>query len=176
MSDPRFPEALPTDSEDVSWALSTGQACWARGDQADAVRWVKRASDSAADAGDDDRAFALARAAAELKQAAGIGATVAPPAAPPAATPPSPRGEEATPIPTPPQPRKSGTIPPFGSTPAPARGHAGSVSTPRPPGVLPRPTTQRPSSPVPRAPEELRATRSVSAPATPDVHDRITLV
>lgn len=165
MSDPSFPAALPTDNEDVSWALSTGQACWARGDKADAVKWVKRASDSAADAGDDDRAFALARVAADLKQAAGIGSTVAPPAAPPppapAATPappavatPIPASAASTPIP-------SGTATPI---PAPAPTKPSTVSPPPPArgsGTQPVPPT-RPAAAVPMP----RATPTTSRPAT----------
>lgn len=79
-----FPEPNDSDAEEVSWALSTGQAMWKRGDHAEAIKWIKRASDSAADSGDDDRAFTLARAAAELKAATGA-MTVPPP--PPGATP-----------------------------------------------------------------------------------------
>lgn len=92
-----FPQPLPTDPEDVAWALSTGQAMWGRGERAEGIRWIKRASDSAADAGDDDRAFALARLAAELKSQVGSIAPPAPaagpvttPAPPPVATTPPP--------------------------------------------------------------------------------------
>ena len=67
-----FPQALPNDPEDVAWALSTGQAMWSRGDIPEAIRWIKRASESASDAGADDRAFALARAAADLKMNSGL--------------------------------------------------------------------------------------------------------
>lgn len=95
---PQFPQGLPNDSEDVSWALSTGQAMWNRGDAVEAIRWLKRASDAASDAGADDRAFALARAAAELKLASGAG-TVTP--QPPEVQPPQPV------IPAPPPPLAS---------------------------------------------------------------------
>ncbi len=80
-----FPQALPNDPEDVAWALSTGQAMWSRGDVLEAIRWVKRASESASDAGADDRAFALARAAADLKMSSGLlSVTPAPPEVAPA--------------------------------------------------------------------------------------------
>lgn len=80
-----FPQALPNDPEDVAWALSTGQAMWSRGDILEAIRWIKRASESASDAGADDRAFALARAAADLKMTSGLpSVTPAPPEVAPA--------------------------------------------------------------------------------------------
>lgn len=65
--DGRVPQTLDSDSEDVAWALSTAHVMWTRGERLDAIKWVRRASDQAAEAGDDDRAFALARAAADLK-------------------------------------------------------------------------------------------------------------
>ncbi|HEU4537124.1 MAG TPA: hypothetical protein VFS00_23545, partial [Polyangiaceae bacterium] len=65
--DGRVPQALDSDSEDVAWALSTAHVMWTRGERLDAVKWIRRASDHAADGGDDDRAFTLARAAADLK-------------------------------------------------------------------------------------------------------------
>lgn len=65
MSSP-IPEPKPTDHEDVSWALSTAQANWKRGDHADALRWVQRAAESASEAGLDARYLELAKAAADL--------------------------------------------------------------------------------------------------------------
>ena len=91
---------------------------WSRGDVLEAIRWVKRASESAADAGADDRAFALARAAADLKMASG---TVS-------ITPNPPDVQAALPvIPAPPPPLASPQRPAAFAPPS------------RPPSVLPGP-------------------------------------
>jgi hypothetical protein len=65
---PKTPIPQPTkdDHEDVSWALSTAEATWNRGDRADALKWLRRAAESASEAEQDDRALQLAKAAAEL--------------------------------------------------------------------------------------------------------------
>jgi hypothetical protein len=62
-----IPPPLPNDAEDVSWALSTAESLWKRGDHSDALVWLRRGAEAASDAQDDDRALALARTAAELK-------------------------------------------------------------------------------------------------------------
>ncbi|MEO6418810.1 MAG: hypothetical protein ABIP39_05355, partial [Polyangiaceae bacterium] len=61
-----IPLPAPNDHEDVSWALSTAEATWKRGERADALKWLRRAAEAASEAEDDDRALALAKAAAEL--------------------------------------------------------------------------------------------------------------
>ena len=63
---PPFPAAKPDDVEDVAWALSTAEANWNRGDHADAIKWIRRAAEAAAEAELDDRALELAKAAADL--------------------------------------------------------------------------------------------------------------
>lgn len=63
---------------------------WGRGDQAEAVRWVRRAAEAASDAGSDERALVLARAAADLTNALAI---------PPSVTPPPVASAPATPVP-----------------------------------------------------------------------------
>src|SRR5262245_58424018 len=65
------PPVLPTDAEDVAWALQTADALWKRGEHADAIVWLRRAAQSAGDVLDDDRAFALARIAADLADLVG---------------------------------------------------------------------------------------------------------
>lgn len=62
----RIPPAKPDDPEDVSWALSTAEATWQRGEHADAIRWLRRAAEAASEAEADDRALELAKAAADL--------------------------------------------------------------------------------------------------------------
>jgi hypothetical protein len=69
----------PQDSKDVSWALATADTCWKRGERAEALRWLRRAVESASEAEQDERALELAKAAADL--ATHIG-SVAPPQAP----------------------------------------------------------------------------------------------
>jgi hypothetical protein len=54
------------DDEDVRWALSTASSFWARGETADALKWVRRAAESADGVGHDARSLALFKAAAEL--------------------------------------------------------------------------------------------------------------
>ncbi len=63
---PQVPEARPEDPEDVSWALSTAEAMWARGDHSDGIKWVRRAAEAASEAENDERALELAKAAADL--------------------------------------------------------------------------------------------------------------
>lgn len=64
------PAAVPSprldDPEDVAWALSTAEAMWARGEHADAIRWIRKGAASASEADNDSRAVELAKAAAEL--------------------------------------------------------------------------------------------------------------
>lgn len=62
----RIPKPAPNDHEDVSWALSTAEATWRRGERTDALRWLRRAAASASDAQQDERALEIAKAAAEL--------------------------------------------------------------------------------------------------------------
>jgi hypothetical protein len=61
-----IPQPTKEDHEDVSWALSTAEATWNRGDRSDALKWLRRAAESASEAEHDDRALQLAKAAAEL--------------------------------------------------------------------------------------------------------------
>ena len=63
---PSIPDARAEDPEDVSWALSTAEAMWARGDHAEGIKWVRRAAEAASEAEDDTRALELAKAAADL--------------------------------------------------------------------------------------------------------------
>ena len=63
---PGIPEASPEDPEDVSWALSTAEAMWARGDHLEGIKWVRRAAEAASEAERDERALHLAKAAADL--------------------------------------------------------------------------------------------------------------
>jgi len=63
---PTVPEAKPEDPEDVSWALSTAEAMWARGDNLEGIKWVRKAAEAAADAEQDERYLELVKAASDL--------------------------------------------------------------------------------------------------------------
>lgn len=62
------PEPSATDPDAVVTALEMAQLFHERGDAPEAIRWLRRAAESAVDHGLDMRAVALARAAAELKE------------------------------------------------------------------------------------------------------------
>jgi hypothetical protein len=61
-----YPGPEKDDPNSVVSALETGRRDWDRGKLRDAVRWVHRAADAAEAAGNDGRALALARVAADL--------------------------------------------------------------------------------------------------------------
>ena len=61
-----IPPALPSDLEDVAWALETAGSLWKRGERVDAVVWVRRAAQAAGEGDDAKRAATLGRYAAEL--------------------------------------------------------------------------------------------------------------
>src|SRR6187399_3276017 len=63
---PAFPRALDDDDDDVAWALQTAGVQWERGGAADAVVWLKRAAEAAAESGSFARSADLQRRANEL--------------------------------------------------------------------------------------------------------------
>lgn len=65
---PEFPGISDDDSSDLTLALQTANALWKQGDSAEALRWLRRAAETAEGEGNDDRALALARIAAELRE------------------------------------------------------------------------------------------------------------
>ncbi len=156
---PRVPEPKPDDPEDVSWALSTAEAMWARGDHADGIKWVRKAAEAASDAEDDMRALELAKAASELaaaiaKQSQRNVGSAAPPPAASSAAPPAP-GHPAAPSSAP------RSVPPRASKP-PTK-VAASPLTPSPPPI-PRATGS--SKSLPPAPRSVPPARP-SAPPRP---------
>ncbi len=119
--------------EDVSWALSTAEAMWGRGDRADALKWVRRAAEAASEAEADDRALEIAKAAADLAQSIERSASMPPPASPgPTAKPP------ALPS-TPPQRVSHPPTPPRVSSPRLTRSGSGPIA--------PTPLLSKPSAP-----------------------------
>ena len=63
----RIPPALADDPDQVSEALEIAAALWEKGVGNDALRWLRRAAEAAADAGNMTRLATLARAAADLE-------------------------------------------------------------------------------------------------------------
>lgn len=143
-----FPNVQESDSDDVRWALETALTMWNQGDKQEALKWLRRAAESAEQSGDDMRSLMLAKARAELHSLvehdeSETGPTpLASPVSigtpmPPASTPPVARAS-SRPAPTP-------SAPPAQSSPP-----AGHIS--RPPS-RPAPPPKRPSTagPTPSA-------------------------
>lgn len=80
MPPPSPPAIEPSDPDDVLWALETAHAVWGRGDVREALQWVRRAAESAAEAGADARSLDLAKQAAELRTLLDVPPTIPPPA------------------------------------------------------------------------------------------------
>jgi len=66
-----IPPTREGDTEDVIWALETAESLWKRQARIDAIVWVRRAAQAAADAGDGERAASLTREAATLTEVVG---------------------------------------------------------------------------------------------------------
>lgn len=76
-----FPRASSDDPDDVRWALETGKAMWQKGDHREALRWLRRAAETASEEGADKRALELAKAAADRRTSLELPPSIAPPAA-----------------------------------------------------------------------------------------------
>jgi hypothetical protein len=63
----KIPPAVDSDSDDVAWALQTAATLVDRGEAQDALAWLRRAAQAAADV-DDARSLELARAAADFAE------------------------------------------------------------------------------------------------------------
>jgi hypothetical protein len=74
-----LPTAEPSDAQDVRWALETAQSLWNQGERREALQWVRRAAEAAAESGADDRALLLAKMGAELRGVLDIPRTLPPP-------------------------------------------------------------------------------------------------
>lgn len=81
-----IPSAQPSDPESVRGSLLQAHAEFERGAVREALRLLRKAAESSDEAGDDLRAVALARAAADL--ATEVSPTAVPPPPPPAPLPP----------------------------------------------------------------------------------------
>jgi hypothetical protein len=167
-----IPAAKKDDSEDVAWALSTAEAMYARGDRTDALKWLRRAAESASEAQADDRALELAKAAADLATLVGPSPSAPPPPPPRASQAPPPAALQPTtplPLPTPSQP-----------PPAAASGAPRPQPAARPPGAplpartapaaapTPKPLTRAGGGATPAAPRTAEGRRA-SRRSRPDI-------
>jgi hypothetical protein len=79
-----IPPALDSDSDDVVWALQTSSSLWERGELQDALTWLRRAAELAAETTDHARALDLAHAVEALaRHVQPVPSTVVEPAATP---------------------------------------------------------------------------------------------
>lgn len=131
MSDPTIPASEPGDPTDVASALEVASELWENGSKSEAIRWLKRAVEAAADAGKDVRSDMLMKAVLDLERSTGEAAEVPARASPPAAP-----TAGAKPPPLPPSVAASASRPP----PAPTA------------SVAPRPPTHPPAAPTSTAP------------------------
>lgn len=144
-----IPPPRSDDDEDVHWALSTASALWARGDTGEALKWLRRAAETASDQNRDQRSLELFKAAADATSLLGRGSGSVP--APPghgAGSQPA-HGIASSPPPgasaSHPPPRTSGTPPPpRAATPPPPRVSA----TPPPPRVSAAPPSASTPPPI----------------------------
>ncbi len=70
-----IPQPMDTDTEDVHWALTTATSLQAQGDNAEALRWLRKAVSAAVASDNDTRAIQLGRCAATLEASLGAAAT-----------------------------------------------------------------------------------------------------
>lgn len=187
-----IPSPQPGDSDDVELALETAQRMYKSGDLAEALKWLRRAANSAEEAGDDMRQLQLARLAADLTAVVNAGPQVvtsapsikpsfAPSAAPASATPASATPASAAPASAsrlpqppakqpPPAPSARGSVAPSPSVPAkPSAASAASSGGPPPlPANKPKsvaPVAAAPARSDSQTPQPARASESQVPPA-----------
>jgi hypothetical protein len=96
----RVPVPLASDPSEVNTALEVAGALWEKENSDEAIRWVKRAVEAAAEAGDSARSETLGHALMELESAArhGASADAASPVAPLGPSEPAPTVTDSPPI------------------------------------------------------------------------------
>ncbi len=62
----QYPNPADADLEEVHCSLSVGATLWSRGDEKEALKWLRRAAEAAADSDADLRAVELYKAAADI--------------------------------------------------------------------------------------------------------------
>jgi hypothetical protein len=133
-----IPAPLGADTETVVTALETAALFGSKGDRREAMRWLRRAAESAGEAGDDERALLLSRTVADLHEEleqAPVSMPYPPPPSSRSSRPPSANGRASLP------PRPS-------SRPAPAsmRPAAVAASASMRPAAVSASTSQRPAT------------------------------
>jgi hypothetical protein len=104
----------PGDSARVSAALLAAERAWKRGDRAEALRWLQRASDAAREGDNERRAVELTERGAEL-----VAQLRTPPPLPPNATPSAvhlltkPKSKQRSTVPAPDEPDTGSRLPDF---------------------------------------------------------------
>ncbi|MCA9620722.1 MAG: hypothetical protein KC731_16980 [Myxococcales bacterium] len=165
---PGYPDQLDSDSDDVRWALETGRSMWSQGDHQEALKWLKRAAETASEEEDDMRSLTLAKAAAELRAVVDTEPAVAPPEAPPA---PSPEPASESPISLAPASEEEVAPPskPPTALSKPAAEARRALPKPAGRGALPRPraTTPSPAKPAAKAPPKTSGPPQRPLPAPP---------
>lgn len=145
-----IPHPLSADTETVITALETAELFSSKGDTQEAVRWLRRAAESAGEAGDDARALALSRTAADLREALEV--KPRPVSVPRPSTAPVPRPSTAptsTPSASPPPASVHSATPPPVPPPLPSQPVASTApQLPLPPAAS-APLSPRPSYPPP---------------------------
>jgi outer membrane biosynthesis protein TonB len=137
-SEAPIPKSKADDVPDVVSALETAAALWAKGDQREGLRWLRRAAEAAEQADNDQRALELARRAADLTGL--IGASVSP--SPPGTAEPSQAPQPEIAVEPPPRP-----APPPQPLPAsPARASVPPAAISRPPAPSAAPSAAPPAS------------------------------
>ena len=167
-----IPAPSGADNETVITALETAELFRSKGDRHEAMHWLRRAAESAGEAGDDERALSLSRVVADLHDE--LEATPASPSAP-YPPPPSSRAAQAAPASVrpsrPPAPSARPSRPPLSSTrpstpPRPSARPSYTGSMARPPTSSIRPTLDVAAAPAAvSAPEPARAATPPPLPA-----------
>lgn len=144
-----YPEPLEADPDSVVTALEVGASMWSRGEQAEAMKWLRKAVDEAFEAGLDERGLELSKSAAAI-------ASLVPPApsAKPSAT--STAAPPAT-VTAQPAPNAGTVPPPVVHAPAPAVSAA-------PPAALTTAPQAAPSPPPPVVNASPSSVASVTSP------------
>lgn len=163
-----IPQVLPSDPEDVVWALQTAETLWKRDERADAIVWLRRAAQAAGEAEQDERALELSKLAADLSdqlkapdKSIEIDVVTDEPSAPalqpPPQAAPAPSFPKPSPKGPPPVPNKPPPLPPRKPPPPKAAPPAIPMDQVPPPpagapGSTPPPVVQAPVEPVAAAP------------------------
>lgn len=173
------PSPAASDSEEVQSALETAGSLWAAGQTREALRFISRAAQSAAEAEDDLRSLELARAAADLKTRFGIEsvapqdgrASVPPPnGAPPGASVASASVPSPNTLPAGTPPSRTATQAQSGAAPAVTQSGAAPVTQAGAPGAnvaarAPAPSAPGVRTPIPQPPATVTPLPPAPAPA-----------